>query len=81
MFVHPSVCYSESLEQRRESQSLKFAKKSLQHPVHKHWFKMNNTTTNTRSKKPTFIPVKSNKELLQKNPIAYMTQLLNNNEM
>ena len=52
----------EFLEDRRQDQISKFAKKSLKHTKFKNWYELNNETVNTRSKKQCFKPVKGNKK-------------------
>ena len=81
------VCYEnaltltniERLDQRRAKLSLTFAKKAVKHPLHSNWFKkqQENAPMNTRSVKPTFIPVQARTQRLLKSPIPYLTHLLN----
>ena len=81
------VCYEnalaltniERLDQRRAKLSLTFAKKAVEHPLHSNWFKkqQENAPMNTRSVKPTFIPVQARTQRLLKSPIPYLTHLLN----
>ena len=68
-----------TLSSRRETLSLKFAKKAMEHPRHSTWFETQTDTVNTRSVKLTFKPAITRTERLRKSPIPYMTSLLNNN--
>ena len=67
------------LDERRVQLSLTFAKNTLKHPQHSRWFvkQPKNEHINTRSAKSIFLPVKARTQRLQKSPIAYLTQLLN----
>ena len=66
------------LKVRRENITYNFALKSSTHPKHKNWFQISEYDgPNTRSKKPKFLEVKSNKSGLKNGPISYMTKLLN----
>ena len=67
----------ETLNKRRESQVKLFAQKAVKHPKHKSWFVFNDNIINTRSHKPIYKPIQSNKQQLQNSPIAYMVKLLN----
>ena len=81
------LCYENALSQtglkrldvRREQLSLTFAKKTAKHPLHSSWFKKQpeNEHINTRSAKPKFAPVQARTQRLKRSPIAYLTQLLN----
>ena len=68
----------EKLSSRREKLSLKFAKKSSMHPIHKHWFVLNPAETITRSIPSKYKPVLVRTQRLLKSAIPYFTQLLNN---
>ena len=67
----------ELLENRRQDQILKFAKKTLKHTKFKNWYEVNDETVNTRSQKNIFKSVRGNKKKLEKSPIGYMTEKLN----
>ena len=83
------ICYENALSQtalkrldeRRDQLCLTFAKKTLKHPLHSSWFKKQpeNTHIHTRQAKPKFLPVQARTQRLQKSPVPYMTQLLNDN--
>ena len=64
---------------RRKQQTLKFAKNALKHKKFKNWFQIQQKTVNTRSKKTAFKEVIGNNKKLKQSPIAYMVQLLNEN--
>ena len=68
-----------TLSSRRETLSLKFAKKAMEHPRHSAWFETQTDIVNTRSVKLPFKPVITRTDGLKKSPIPYMTSLLNNN--
>jgi hypothetical protein len=63
-----------SLAERRKGICLKFAKKAFKNPKYQHWFCVNPqiARVKTRSEKPDLKPVK-----FANSPIAYLTQLLN----
>ena len=67
----------ESLDARRHKLCLKFAKKSVDHPKHKTWFKPSIKTANTRQDQDKYCPVYSNHSRFDKSPISYLTKLLN----
>ena len=67
----------ESLEVRRINLSTKFAKRSANHPKHKHWFALNENIKNTRRKKPVYKPPLYRLERYRHSPIPYLTSLLN----
>ena len=67
----------ESLEVRRISLSTKFAKRSANHPKHKHWFALNENIKNTRRKRPVYKPPLYRLERYRHSPIPYLTSLLN----
>ena len=67
----------ESLGARRHKLCLKFAKKSAAHTKHRNWFKVNMNTVNTRQDKPLYSPVYSNHDRFDRSPLAYLTNLLN----
>ena len=66
-----------TLEERREINSLKFAKKSSAHPKLKQYFQKRDNAK-TRSK-PTYFESKSYRARGEKNPIKYLIRLLNDN--
>ena len=67
----------QSLSERRKTICLNFAKKAVKNPKYQHWFNHEEPTVNTRSKKPQFKPVSARTSRFAKSPIAYLTQLLN----
>ena len=67
----------EKLSIRREKLSLKFAKKSSGHLIHKHWFVLNTADTITRNIPAKYKPVLVRTWHLLKSAIPYLTQLLN----
>ena len=67
----------ESLDFRRHKLCLKFARKSAAHPKHRNWFRVNLNTVNTRQEKPLYCPVYSNHDRFDRSPLAYLTNLLN----
>ena len=67
----------ESLEARRHKLSLKFARKAAVHPKHRNWFRLNTNTVNTRQEKSLYCPVYSNHDRFDRSPLAYLTNLLN----
>ena len=67
----------EKLKDRRVSLCRTFAKKSLKHPKHKHWFQPSKGAPNTRSVKPTLREPLSRLARYKKSPIPYLTRLLN----
>ena len=62
---------------RREELSVNFAKKAADHQRHSTWFKLQTETVNTRSIRPTYIPVKFRTERFKNSPLPYLTSLLN----
>ena len=67
----------ELLDDRRQIQTFKFAKKAQRHEKFKNWFEVNQTGVNTRSEKLLFKPVNGHKKKIQKSPIGFMTKMLN----
>jgi hypothetical protein len=67
----------QTLESRRDKLCLKFARKSVNHPKHKQWFKLNKKAVNTRQKQPKYCKVVANKGRYKHSPISYLTSLLN----
>ena len=67
----------ETLEARRHKLCLKFARKAAAHPKHSNWFRLNMNTVNTRQEKPLYCPVYSNHDRFDRSPLAYLTNLLN----
>ena len=71
----------ETLSDRRNAINLKFAKKCLKNEKYSNWFcKMTPTDqqTKTRSKVTELIPVRARTKTFLKSPIAYLTNLINN---
>ena len=68
----------DTLATRREKVSLKFARKSSLHPIHKHWFILNPEETRTRYVPAKYKPVLGRTQRLLKSAIPYFTHLLNN---
>ena len=66
----------ECLEARRLKLCTKFAKKSLNHPKHSAWFKVNKGAPNTRSKPSIKLPL-HRLARFRDSPIPYLTRLLN----
>ena len=67
----------ETLESRRSRLCSKFAIKSLKHPKHSKWFKVNKKTTVTRQPQPKFCPVVWRTNRFKQSPISYLTDVLN----
>lgn len=67
-----------SLANRREEICLKFARKAIKNPKYQHWFNLDESSVNTRSKKLLLKPVSARTNRFEKSPIAYLTKLLNN---
>ena len=67
-----------SLADRRNDICLNFAKKAIKHPKYQHWFVKEENSANTRRKKPYLKPVSARTSKFAKSPIAYLTNLLNN---
>ena len=68
----------ESLESRRTSLCLKFAKKAVKHPKHQHWFSLSDPGVyNTRSDKSKYKTPICRLGRYKKSPIPYLTSLLN----
>ena len=72
---------STTLEQRRADLNLKFAKKSLKSEKYQHWFCPNEPSdqlSKTRSvDKNILVPVEFRTKGFLKSPIAYLTNLIN----
>ena len=66
-----------TLEERRQMLCKKFAFKSLKHPKHTSWFKLNKNVSGTRQKQPTFCNVVSRTSRFEKSPLSYLTKILN----
>ena len=66
-----------TLEERRQKLCKKFALKSLKHPKHMSWYKVNKKVSGTRQKQPTFCNVVSRTTRFEKSPISYLTKILN----
>ena len=65
-----------TLEDRRLTLCRKFTFKSLKHPKHMKWFKLNTKCTNTRREQPKFAEVFSRSSRFDNSPIPYMTNIL-----
>ena len=68
-----------TLKDRRLRLCLKFTVKSVKHPKHSKWFKVNTKISRTRQKQPKFCPVIARTTRFDKSPISFMTKLLNQN--
>ena len=78
-----STVGEETLEERRDVLSLKFAKKCAVHPKLKHYFKkkrINKTKTMVPAPE-IYIEPKTNSARGAKNPIVYLTRLLNGDKL
>ena len=71
------TCNLSTLEERRKKLCNKFASKSLKHPKHRSWFRINTKVTVTRQKQPKFCPVVSRTTRFANSPISYLTRILN----
>ena len=67
----------ETLESRRSKLCSKFATKSMKHPKHSNWFKVNTKVTFTRQTQPKFRPVVSRTLRFTRSPISFLTDILN----
>ena len=67
----------DSLESRRTTLCLRFAKKAVKHPKHSSWFQLNTNTVNTRREKDKYYPVYADHTRFKTSPISYLTKLLN----
>ena len=67
----------DTLSKRREVLSYHFAEKASKHPEHSQWFVQNVANTNTRSKKPPYMPAQGRTQQFAKSTIPYLTKLLN----
>ena len=67
----------DSLEDRRNKLSLKFALKSEKHAKFNSWFKPATKTLNTRTKVSKYCDVKANHARFTNSPISFLTRLLN----
>ena len=74
-----AILSMEKLSIRREKLSLKYAKKSSEHQINKHWFVLNTADTITRNIPAKYKPVLVRTRRLLKSAIPYLTQLLNTN--
>ena len=52
-------------------------KKAEKHTKHKHWFKLNDQTVNTRQEKYKYCDVKARLNRFKKSPISFLTNMLN----
>ena len=71
-----------TLSSRRTDLNLTFAKKCLKNEKYQHWFRLNKPTdikNKTRSEESKLMPVQTRTNAFKKSPIAYLTQLLNDN--
>ena len=66
----------QTLESRRVTLCLKFAKKAAKNPKHQNWFKVSKKALNTRQKQTKYHKVIANKGRYMKSPISYLTSLL-----
>ena len=69
----------DTLEERRIVISLKFAKKSINHPKLKHFFKRNTNDRTRFGRKFKFIEPRVNSDRGRKGPISFLIRLLNEN--
>ena len=67
------------LSVRRDELCLKFAKKAEKHPKHSKWFVPNDNDVNTRQIKTKYKEVLAKHSRLQKSPISFLTDMLNDN--
>ena len=67
----------ETIESRRNLLCLKFARKCEKHEKFRNWFKLNQKTTNTRSKKFKYCEVSARLSRFKKSPISFLTSMLN----
>ena len=67
----------ETLEIRRNQLCLRFARKCEKHDKFKNWFKLNTKNTNTRSEKLKYCQVQARLSRLEKSPISFLTNMLN----
>ena len=67
----------DSLESRRTTLCLRFAKKAVKHPKHSSWFQLNTNTVNNRREKDKYYPVYADHTRFKTSPISYLTKLLN----
>ena len=72
-----TVMSLETLESRRSKLCNKFAIKSVKHPKHSKWFKINKKVSITRQPQPKFCPVVSRTNRFKKSPLSYLTEVLN----
>ena len=68
----------ESLMERRKTLCLRFALKAEKHGKFKHWFKPAMKNKCTRLKLPKYAPVVANHVRMEKSPLYFLTELLNN---
>ena len=69
-----------TLSSRRTDLNLGFAKKCFKNEKYQHWFTLNKPTdikNKTRSEESKLMPVQARTSTFLKSPIAYLTQLLN----
>jgi hypothetical protein len=71
------TCNLSTLEDRRKKLCNKFASKSLKHPKHRSWFRVNTKVTVTRQKQSKFCPVIFRTTRFDNSPISYLTRILN----
>ena len=67
----------DSLEDRRNKLTLKFALKSEKNLKFKAWFKLAAKTVKTRSKPMKYCDVRTNFTRFERSPLSFMTKLLN----
>ena len=66
-----------TLFSRREKLCKKFAQKSAKNPKFSNWFKPNSKFSTTRSAKTKFMNVHARTERFKKNPVSFLTNILN----
>ena len=71
-----SVGKLETLEERRKTLCINFAKKAAKHPKHRNWF-VPESGPNTRSEKTTYKAPTGRLKRFKNSPIPYLTNLLN----
>ena len=68
----------DDLETRRNKLCLKFGKKCEKSDKFNNWFKLNTQSVNTRQEKTKYVKVRSRLSRLEKSPISFLTNMLNN---
>ena len=72
-----SLLHEKTLQERRQTISLKFAKKCPNHPKMKHWFEIKQNLRTRRGNK--FVETKFKTARGNKEPVNYLIRLLNSN--